>query len=71
MDQYTSMKWSFFLSTKEKQVEVLTTFVKNILNKHRIERWKFDNARENVATQKAFEEHGFGIVVEYTARKTP
>ena len=65
------MKWSFFLSTKDKQVEVLTTFVKNILNKFKIERWKFDNAGENVATQKAFEEHGFGIKVEYTARETP
>ena len=67
VDQYTSMKWSFFLSTKDKQVEVLTTFVKNILNKFKIERWKFDNAGENVATQKAFEEQGFGIKIEYTA----
>ena len=71
VDQYTSMKWSFFLSTKDEQVEVLTTFVKNILNKFKIERWKFDNAGENVATQKAFEEQGFGIKIEYTARETP
>jgi transposase InsO family protein len=45
--------------------------VKNILTKYEIERWKLDNAGENVATQKAFEEHGFGIKIEYTAQKTP
>jgi Reverse transcriptase (RNA-dependent DNA polymerase) len=65
------MKWSFFLKSKDEQAQVSTTFVKEMKNKYQIERWKFDNAGENLTTQKAFEEQGFGIKVEYTARETP
>ena len=65
------MKWSFSLSTKNKQVAVLTTFVKNILNKYKIDRLKFDNAGEIVAALKAFKEEGFRITVECTVWKTP
>ena len=71
IDQYTSMKWSFFLKSKDEQASVLTNFVKDMLHHVKIERWKFDNAGENKTTQAMFEKEGFGIKYEYTARETP
>ena len=71
VDNYTGMKWSFFLRTKDEQADVLVSFVKQIPLKYMIERWRFDNAEENKATQKAFEENKFGIKVEFTACETP
>jgi hypothetical protein len=71
VDQYTSMKWSFFLKTKEEQPQVLSKFVKEISQYAKIERWKCDNSGENNATKELFEENGFGIKFELTARETP
>ena len=71
VDQHTSMKWSFFLKSKDEQPQVLINFVKEISQSKKIERWKFDNAGENKVTQAMFEENGFGIKCEYTARETP
>jgi hypothetical protein len=71
VDIYTGMKWSFFLRTKDEQADILVSFVKQVSAKHKIDRWRFDNAGENKTTQKAFEENNLGIKVEYTARETP
>ena len=65
------MKWSFFFKSKDEQASVLSNFVKDMLHHVKIERWKFDNAGENISTQKMFEKEGFGIKCEYTARETP
>ena len=71
VDQYTSMKWSFFLKTKDEQPQVLLNFVKEISQYTKIENWKCDNAGENNATKELFEENGLGIKFELTARETP
>ena len=71
MDQYTSMKWSFFLKTIDEQPQVLLNFVKEISQYTKIECWKCDNAGENNATKELFEENGLGIKFELTARETP
>ena len=71
VDQYTSMKWNFFLRTKDEQPKVLTNFVQKMSHMVKIERWKFDNAGENKSTQTMFEEKGFGINCEFTSRETP
>jgi hypothetical protein len=46
-------------------------FVKKISQQMKIEHWKFDNAGENKATKDMFEENGFGIKIEMTAREMP
>jgi transposase InsO family protein len=71
VDQFTSMKWSFFLKSKDKQASVQSNFVSNMQHQVKIKRWKFDNAGENKSTQTMFEKEGFGITCEYTARETP
>jgi hypothetical protein len=71
IDTYTKMKWSFFLRKKEEQAEVLVNLVKEINTTHKVERWRFDNAGENLTTEKLFEKNGLSIKVEYTARETP
>jgi hypothetical protein len=59
------------LKSKDEHPSVLTNFVKNILHHVKIECWKFNNAGKNKSTQTMFEENGFGIKCEYTARETP
>ena len=61
----------FLSKTKDEQPQVLTSFVKEMKNKYKIECWKFDNAGKSLTSQKSFEEHGFGTKVQYSARQTP
>jgi hypothetical protein len=58
----------FLSENKNKKPQVLTTFVKEMINKYKVEFSKFNNAEETLTMQKAFEEQGFGIKVEYVAR---
>ena len=71
VDYHTSMKWSFFLKTKDKQPQVLSNFIQEISQHTKVEQWIFDNAGENQSTKELFEKNKFCIKFEMTARETP
>jgi len=72
VDEATSMKWSFFLSSKKQQVSVLQGFLKQLNEMgHKVKHIRCDNAGENVSLKNELEKQGSTIRFEYTARATP
>ena len=73
VDHATKMKWTFLLTKKLEQTDVLVQFVKELRDTHgiKIKHWRMDNAGENKTTFEAFIRNGFGIIPKYTARETP
>ncbi len=72
VDEATSMKWSFFLSTKLAQVPLLIRFIKGL--KEQGKQVKFircNNAGKNASLKKKVENEGLNIKFEFTARDTP
>ena len=72
VDEATSMKWSFFLKSKDAQVPLLTGFIKTLQNQEKKVKYiRCDNAGENRSLQHALENEGMNIKFEFTARETP
>ena len=72
VDEATSMKWSFFLKSKDAQVPLLTGFIKNLQEQGKNVKYiRCDNAGENVSLQQSLDNDGMNIKFEFTARETP
>jgi transposase InsO family protein len=73
VDEATSMKWSFFLTNKNVQAEILLDFIKDIQAKHKknVKYIRCDNAGENSSRETLLHKEGLGITFEYSARSTP
>jgi transposase InsO family protein len=73
VDEATSMKWSFFLTNKNVQAEILLDFIKDIQAKHKknVKYIRCDNAGENSSLETLLHKEGLGIAFEYSARSTP
>ncbi len=72
VDEATSMKWSFFLSTKSAQVPLLIGFIKTL--KDQGKQIKFisrENAGKHESLKKQVKHEGLNIKFECTARNTP
>jgi hypothetical protein len=73
VDEATLMKWSFFLPTKDSQVQVLMDLIREI-NSNPNKKVKFircNNAGENINFEKEAKKEGLGLTFEYPARNTP
>jgi hypothetical protein len=72
VDEATSMKWSFFLKSKDSQVALLIGFIKTLQNQNKQVKFiRCDNAGENISLQQALDKEGMNIKFEFTARETP
>ena len=72
VDEATSMKWSFFLKSKDAQVQLLTGFIKNLQEQGKPVKYiRCDNAGENLSLQQSLDNEGMNIKFEFTARETP
>ena len=72
VDEATSMKWSFFLKSKDAQVPLLTGFIKNLQEQGKNVKYiRCDNAGENVSLQQSLDNEGMNIKFEFTAREKP
>ena len=72
VDEATSMKWSFFLKSKDSQVALLIGFIKTLQNQNKQVKFiRCDNAGENISLQQALDSEGMNIKFEFTARETP
>jgi hypothetical protein len=72
VDEATSMKWSFFLKSKDSQVPLLTGFIKTLQSQNKKVKYiRCDNAGENLSLQQSLEGEGMNIKFEFTARETP
>ncbi len=72
VDEATSMKWSFFLKSKDAQVPLLVGFIKNLQEQgKKVKYIRCDNAGENISLQQSLDNEGMNIKFEFTARETP
>ena len=70
VDDYSSMKWSFFLKKKSDLNDVILPKIKELKSKGiDIKRVRMDNAGENLKLGDKLKE--IGVAVEYTAPNTP
>jgi len=70
----TNLCWSYFLKSKSKTTQVMIDLSKELSDKNKIKVKKIccNNSGENCSFQQAAkQEHGLGITIEFTARKTP
>ena len=73
MDEATQYKHSFFLKKKLDQIEMISSWLKGLKDKYKIQ-VKFiqcDNARENKKLEEKCNVEGLGIIFEYTTTGTP
>ena len=73
IDEFTKMKWSFFLKRKSDQVEKIIPLLKELKVKDSkmVKHIRCDNAGENQALEKACIQENMGIHFEFTPPKTP
>ena len=73
VDEFTKMKWSFFLKRKSDMVDRVIPFFKDL--KHKFSKTvkviRCDNAGENMALAATCKKQGLGIDFEFTAPGTP
>ena len=73
VDKETKNKHSFFLKKKSDQIEMISSWLKGLQDKYKIQ-VKFiccDNAREKKKLEEKCNAEGLGICFEYTATGTP
>ena len=73
VDEATRCKNSFFLKKKSDQVDMVSSWLKGLKDKYKIQ-VKFircDNAGENKKLEEKCDAEGLGIIFEYTASVTP
>ena len=73
VDEATRCKHSFFLKKKSDQVDMVSSWLKGLKNKYKIqvEFIGCDNAGENKKLEEKCDAEGLGIIFEYTATGTP
>ena len=73
VDEATKYKKSFFLKTKNEQVEPIIDWIKVLKSRHeiKIKIIRYDNAGENKVLERESDKNELGIIFEYTAPGTP
>jgi hypothetical protein len=72
MDEFTKMKWSFFLKRKSDLVNTMMHFSQDALKIGiKIEYFRCDNSGENMAFKKRHDASTFKAIFEFTAPYTP
>ena len=73
VDEVTKRKHSFFLKKKLDQIEMISSWLKGLKDKYKIQVKYFhcDNARENKKLEEKSNAEGLGIIFEYTTTGTP
>ena len=72
VDEYSRMKFSWFLKKKSELSRVMRDFIKRCKGHNIIIKYiQLNNARENKGFQRDADREGLGITFEFTAPNTP
>ena len=73
LDDASDYCWSMFLKKKSELSERVIPWIKNTRTKHnfKVKFMRCDNAGENLILEENCEEHGLGIIFEYTSPHSP